>query len=573
MASTLKRKILRNIETVFTQSEKSRLGNDLFENLENEFTFLSEYFHITKPQALFFSIVFSMHYDGRKVEWRDLSRHFDVTPMKLLQYSENFDVLIEKRLFRRKAVSRWGRRLKLTGANQEFYINEIVSDKILKGETIPEDLVDVIKFKDIFSLLEKISDLADQRGEEEISTNELFEQTESILEENEHFLIVEKIKSTGFSIKDKFLFFYVLWKFLEGDKRIRIEWVMRTIYDKSNTRFLELQNILEEQNRLIQENWLKIEEAGFFDDAVIRLTDITMEVLTECGIKLFNKTSNKAQRDNILVSEDIPFRKLIFSEEETSQLKLLENLLKPENFKATQDRLVQKAMPKGVTALLHGFPGTGKTESVLQMAKATNREIIKVDISSSRSKWFGESERIIKKVFKDYKSYAKEQKLTPILFFNEADAIIAQRKEDSNSNTGSTENRIQNILLEEIENFEGILIATTNLVMNMDTAFERRFLFKIKFDKPGVSAKTQIWKSKMPTLSLEDCKLLAVKFDFSGGQIDNIIRKAEINEIIHNIKPDLNRIIEFCKEEGFNEQGRNVGIGFRFKNISTNEIN
>ena len=241
----------------------------------------------------------------------------------------------------------------------------------------------------------------------------------------------------------------------------------------------------------------------------------------------------------------------------------MKTLLVEDNFKNTQDRIVDRALPKGITVLFHGAPGTGKTESVLQIAKATNREILKVDISASRSTWFGESEKIIKQVFKDYKSYSKKQKITPILFFNEADAIISKRKEANSSNISDTENRIQNILLEEIENFEGILIATTNLASNMDTAFERRFLFKVEFKKPIISAKSQIWKSKMPHLSNADCDLLAKKFDFSGGQIDNIVRKNEINEIIYGIKVDLKTLIEFCNEETISNQLTRTQIGYK----------
>ena len=168
-------------------------------------------------------------------------------------------------------------------------------------------------------------------------------------------------------------------------------------------------------------------------------------------------------------------------------------------------------------------------------------------------------------MFKDYKSYAKKQSLTPILFFNEADAIIAKRKEANTSNVSDTENRIQNILLEEIENFEGILIATTNLATNMDTAFERRFLFKIEFQKPGVKAKSQIWKSKMPQLPDEDCELLASQFDFSGGQIDNIVRKNEINEIIYGNKVNVKTLVDFCKEEMLSNQFSRTQIGFKVK--------
>jgi SpoVK/Ycf46/Vps4 family AAA+-type ATPase len=259
----------------------------------------------------------------------------------------------------------------------------------------------------------------------------------------------------------------------------------------------------------------------------------------------------------------VPFRKLIYSDEEAHQLELLKTLLVEENFKNTQERLVEKALPKGVTVLLHGAPGTGKTESVLQIAKATNREIMKVDISASRSMWFGESEKIIKQVFKDYKSYAKELKTTPILFFNEADAIIAKRKAGIISNVSDTENRIQNILLDEIENFGGILIATTNLVNNIDSAFERRFLFKIEFKKPSISVKSQIWKTKLPYLSNEDCETLATKYDFSGGQIDNIVRKKEIYEIVHGYKVDLKTLFEFCNEETLINQFAKTPIGFK----------
>ena len=206
-------------------------------------------------------------------------------------------------------------------------------------------------------------------------------------------------------------------------------------------------------------------------------------------------------------------------------------------------------MPKGVTALLHGASGTGKTEIVKQIAKETNRELIKVEISQSKSMWFGESEKVIKRIFTDYKSFAKECKRTPILLFNEADAIISKRREINNSSVAQTENAIQNIILEELENFEGILIATTNLVNNLDSAFERRFLFKIQFQTPDIIIRAKIWQSKIPFLATKDCYLLAKKFDFTGGQIDNILRKSEIHEIIQGEKVTFENLLTFCSEE------------------------
>lgn len=557
---SLKQEILNNIGLVYSLAENSKLANSLFEQTDKELTFLAKYFHITKTQALFVAVIFTLNYKRRNVDFDDLNLYFDCNPMKILEYSDDIADLCERRLIIKKNRKNRLQRIMLKGGDEEFCINEIVLDKILKSQPIPDNLIDVIKYEDIFTLLEKLHDLSDQRDDEEISTKELFEQTQRILDENIHLPLIEKTRFLGISLEENYLFFYVIWKFLEGDKNPWIERTFKVIYDRANERFTQIQRLLAKENNLIKDDWLEIADAAFFDDSQMKLTEKALDLLSDCDIKLFNKELNKKKRDNVILPESIPFRKLIYSDEEVHQLDLLKTLLIEDNFKSTQERLTEKALPKGVTAILHGVPGTGKTESVLQIAKATHREIMKVDISASRSMWFGESEKIIKQIFKDYRSYAKGLKTTPILFFNEADAIIAKRKELNSSNVSDTENRIQNILLEEIENFEGILIATTNLVTNIDTAFERRFLFKIEFQKPGIAAKTQIWKAKMPHLPVEDCERLAAQFDFSGGQIDNIVRKNEINEIIHGNTVDLKTLVEFCKEETLNQNRQLIGF-------------
>lgn len=112
-----------------------------------------------------------------------------------------------------------------------------------------------------------------------------------------------------------------------------------------------------------------------------------------------------------------------------------------------------------------------------------------------------------------------------------------------------------------MENLDGILIATTNLADNLDGAFERRFLFKIRFDKPTVEAKRNIWISKLPSLSVEDAHTLASSYEFSGGQIDNIVRKALMQEVIKGEKPTLNSLITMCSEEKISKKNaRRIGF-------------
>ena len=184
---------------------------------------------------------------------------------------------------------------------------------------------------------------------------------------------------------------------------------------------------------------------------------------------------------------------------EEDQIAQLTSLLSPENLSGIQHRLEEEGMRKGVACLFYGAPGTGKTETVLQIARRTGRNIMQIDIAGLRDKYVGESEKNIKSIFTRYKRLCKNSDILPILFFNEADGILTKRTSLTSSNPSieKMENAIQNIILQEMENLEGILIATTNLTCNLDTAFERRFLFKIEFKKPETEVKAKIWKSML----------------------------------------------------------------------------
>ena len=154
-------------------------------------------------------------------------------------------------------------------------------------------------------------------------------------------------------------------------------------------------------------------------------------------------------------------------------------------------------------------------------------------------------------------------KKAPILLFNEADAIIGNRKQDAEQAVDKMENSIQNIILQEMENLQGIMIATTNLEENMDKAFERRFLYKVKFDKPELPQRAKIWHSMMPELSTETAEHLAGAYDFSGGQIENITRKCNIDSILYGRRfVTAERIEQYCHEETITKKNTKT-IGFK----------
>jgi SpoVK/Ycf46/Vps4 family AAA+-type ATPase len=212
---------------------------------------------------------------------------------------------------------------------------------------------------------------------------------------------------------------------------------------------------------------------------------------------------------------------------------------------------------------MYGAPGTGKTESVFQLAKSSGRDIMHVDISQVKDLFFGESEKRVKAIFDNYRRQCKNSKSTPILLFNEADALLGKRQENNFSNVSQTENAIQNILLEELERFEGIAFFTTNLQGNLDQAYERRFLFKVKFDAPSTAVKSKIWLNKLPWIDSEFANKLANGFSFSGGEIDNIVRKCTMQEVLTGIRPMEDEIMEFCKNEKHLSSGKGrFKVGF-----------
>jgi SpoVK/Ycf46/Vps4 family AAA+-type ATPase len=224
-------------------------------------------------------------------------------------------------------------------------------------------------------------------------------------------------------------------------------------------------------------------------------------------------------------------------------------------------RMTEKGLVKGLTAIFYGTPGTGKTESALQIARQTGRDLYVVDASKTKSMWFGESEKVMRKLFESYRTQCKRSALTPILLFNEADAVLGARMEAKRQPTDETVNTLKNILLEELESFEGILIATTNLVNNMDKAFERRFMFKVEFTKPTSEALTQIWQSKMDWLQPDEIDTLVDRFAFSGGQIDNIVRKATLNEVLTGNRPTMSELVDYCTTENYStKSGKRLGF-------------
>lgn len=291
--------------------------------------------------------------------------------------------------------------------------------------------------------------------------------------------------------------------------------------------------------------------------------DVVNAILKE-DRNLLDKATRIKDR-NLTYSEDIQEKTLYYPKEIEGEISKLYEYLEKDNLEAIQNRLVEKAMPKGVCIMLYGKPGTGKTETVYQLAKKTGRAIFHVDIGNTISQWVGGTVNNLKQVFEKYEQLCKQLKSRgeeiPILLFNEADALFGKRIEPPRRGCEIDENHTQSFLLDSIEKQEGIIIATTNLAGNFDEAFERRFLFKIKFEQPNLEIKKKIWKNKVSWLRKDSVEEFASCYDFSGAEIENVVRKATMNEVLTGKRSSVKEIKDYCETEKIEKNNR-MRIGF-----------
>lgn len=223
---------------------------------------------------------------------------------------------------------------------------------------------------------------------------------------------------------------------------------------------------------------------------------------------------------------------------------------------------------KGIDAriIFYGAAGTGKTMTAVSLAKTLKRPVLSFDCSKILSMYVGESEKNVRKIFDDFKDLSKKAKVEPILLLNEADQFLSARSQGAGSSADKMHNQMQNIFLEQIEKFEGILIATTNLLGNIDKAFSRRFNYKIEFKKPGRKQRLRLWQFMLPEGAdyTEDFDMKELsRHELTGGQINLIIKNTaykvavrdesvfENKDFLEEIEKELGSSFEGAKSMGF----------------------
>ena len=529
--------LLQAFEIIVDKAKGSSLGEKFYQEADSYLGFVSEKLGISKRTSAIMAL-FADRCDDSHIQFSDYTDFLDCRILSLLRYAKETQELVDKEYICRYKDD-----------GLYYSIPMEVMEAFQHNEPyVPAD-VEELTARELFDKFDEIFTKCRRR---KIDKQVLRRKLMALVSKNEKLDFVKAMSSFDVDTDDVdfplFILFCTLFV-INGDDDIRYH-DLEFLYEEGEAAWRWAKRGLSQGDHLFfVEKFIEYtNDDGFVDRESFKITDDAKKQL----FSELNLSSMRGSRPKggMISFEDIKPKQLFYNSKESKQVEELAKLLDEEYYQSIRNRLKETNFRSGFACLFYGAPGTGKTETVLQIAKKTGRDLIQVNVSEIKSMWVGESEKNIKGIFDDYKKKVKQSTKAPILLFNEADAIIGKRQVGAERAVEKMENSIQNIILQEIEQLDGILIATTNLAENMDKAFERRFLYKIKFEKPDLDCRAKIWQSMIPALNGTDASYLAGKYDFCGGEIENIARHYTIQSILHG-KPEnlVKSLTEFCESE------------------------
>ena len=509
--------------------------------------YVAEKQQLTEMQAMFFALILNISLEG-KTYVEDIAELLDCRNITILCYSNDIAELVSRHLVIRSNKD---------NASSYRVANDVIEAMKADKCYIKEHKTELTGAKFFY----EVSVLFDMRCAKELTYQELVEELKQLMDDNPQVEFVRELRKTK----------------IENDEHIMILTIFAAIYvvkDDTNVSLENLEDLIPESggireikrslsagyHPLIVKELIKKggSNGGLLFEATFQLTIPTMERLLA---EFYVPVPSRFRQADIIRHDKIEMRPMFYNAKVRQYTERLMSLMSADNYDAICQRLREKKLSTGFTCLFYGSPGTGKTETALQIARQTGRDIMRVELSQLRDQYVGESEKQVKALFKRYAKIAQESSTVPILLFNEADGIINRRMEHVQHSVDKMENAIQNIILQELENFNGILIATTNLTSTLDPAFERRFLYKINFEKPDLGVRKSIWHAMIPELDESTVNMLASRYPFSGGQIRNVATKLSIDSILYGkASATPNSLNSYCLQEHISKEGHHIGF-------------
>ena len=536
--------ILEAFENIVELARESNLDSNFFQKAAPQISFASEKLGLTELQTVLLAL-FVDRSECNRILISEIADFIGCSTTRILRLTKDIDALVENKY------------LKVSKSNHKVSYRmpwEVIEALKSDSPFIPakEEISDTASFFDVFAKLMR------EKEDDEITYDKIKESVDEMLEAIKDSTFAKEFGKYQLCGDDRLLFIFMAYLYVENDDNCIGFHDIDDLYDNKDIPSWCKRELRKGESELFDYKLIEfVNEDGMARTDSYKLTDHAKETMFP---EIQNNNIGKSQK-GLIKHDSLSPKELIYNSDEKSSIEELTSILTQERFNGVQDRLKNAGMRKGFCCLFYGAPGTGKTETVYQIARKTGRNIMRVDVDKVKSCWVGESEKNIKAIFDRYRSMCHNTELAPILLFNEADAVLGVRMEGAARAVDKMENSIQNIILQEMECLDGIMIATTNLTNNLDKAFERRFLYKVRYEKPTVEARQKIWEIMLPGISTESAQTLARKFDMTGGEIENIARKHTVNAILSGDETiNLDKISEMCQKERISYKTLRVGF-------------
>ena len=537
--------LLQLMEILSEKSDNSKLADEFWAENGGYADAMAHRLSITPGQAVLLSIC--LRHGPRNVDFDDIARHLDISNIRALNYSDDINALIHAKY------------LKYHDAKDEdsFDVPVSVIRALRKNEAPEQPKRTGLTNAELFDFLR---DLYRDLDNNAIVPGDLYHELKDLFAANKELSFVRELDTLEIKGFADWMVLVILCHLLVNRDDDEICYSQIEDVYRHNSDFFDDKSAFRAGSHNLMTLGLveHVCEDGQANTERIHLTNKAKSLL----LADFHLRSTANTIGGLIKPETLTQKELFYTAKNAPQVDELRTFLSPERYTEIRDRMKSNGFRSGFACLFYGAPGTGKTETVYQLARQTGRSIMTVNVPDIKSKWVGDSEKNIKEVFDRYREAVERSELAPILLFNEADAIIGIRREGATSAVDKMENSIQNIILQEMETLDGIMIATTNLTQNLDPAFERRFLYKICFERPDASVREKIWHTMLPVLKPEQCAALASAYDLSGGQMENVARKFSINTILYGSeKPSMDVLHAYCNAERLDSQThRRIGF-------------
>jgi predicted nucleic acid-binding protein len=550
----LQNPLIQSLSVIYGMKDNEMFVNELYlSDAKEDLVLIQDFFDVEEKTAAVIAVLVCEQISGRKLNIYKTMHYLGFEPMDYLvtngvlnEFKNNGWLVPAHQSYSSKNV------------NKEVFSKEVINavisnDKALLVIKIPENIIEaMLKIGKFIKSTMKNSD------------NEMMVEIILAYVSNfSSFFIIESVLNNQKILNsEKVLLFYIMASTVAGAEMFDLHYDLEGFSAVDPAfQYVFKNNVRSGKSILFSEGYLNFSGAFMADFSEITIGDFLKEQLQIGLPDSEKKRPFYPKLTNVIKPDEVIEKKLYFNDEQQIQIEEVQKITS-DAYDDVISRFVEKGLQPGLTILFHGDAGTGKTELVKQIAKQSNRVLLVVDLSLLQSMYVGESEKNIRRVFKEYREATAHFERTPILLFNEADAIFSKRNVVEKA-VDQMLNTAQNILLQELEDFEGIFIATTNMLMNLDKAFDRRILYKLKFEKPDKSTRLAILKQNFHEINADLLTKSSANYSLTGGQIDNVKKRCITEQLLFGTETsNPEKFIFYIEQEMNFRKNKSEKIGF-----------